>query len=132
MAEDLDRTDHRIVRDDGAHVASWGWKAVTTAYRERVEKLAARLAVQGPRAVAVGDGVMDLESYLVTRIVELLVHTDDLAVSVGIAPRVMASDAVNLALDVLVDAARAIHGDLEVLRSLTRPERVQPPAPSVF
>jgi hypothetical protein len=77
-------------------------------------------------------GVMDFQSYLVTRVVELLVHGDDLATSVGISSVAPPAAAATLAIELLVDAARSIHGDLAVLRSLTRSERVQPPIPSVY
>jgi hypothetical protein len=131
-AEDLGRAEHRAVRADGDRVAQWGWDAVRTGYSERVENLAAQLAVHRPRAVLVGDNIMEFESYLVTRIIELLIHTDDLAVSVGLPPRPPAAAAMDLALPVLVDAARGIHGDLLVLRALSRRERAAGPEPSVF
>ena len=47
-------------------------------------RVAARLATHCPAVVAVGELVIDFREYLSTRIVELLVHADDLAVSVGI------------------------------------------------
>ncbi|HEV8296166.1 MAG TPA: maleylpyruvate isomerase N-terminal domain-containing protein, partial [Acidimicrobiales bacterium] len=83
--EDLDRTDHCIVRADGDRVAAWGWSAVATAYNERARKLNVRLAARCPTSVVLETGVMDFQSYLVTRVVELLVHGDDLATSVGIS-----------------------------------------------
>jgi hypothetical protein len=131
-AEDLGRAEHRVVRADGDRVALWGWDAVRRSYADRVEKLAGRLEAHRPRAVRVGDTAMDFEFYLVTRIVELLVHTDDMAVSVGMSPPALSTDAMTLALPVLVDAARSIHGDHAVLRSLSRRERADGPEPSVF
>ena len=130
--EDLDRPEHRDVRADGAHVASWGWPAVTAAYVDRVSKLRARLAVRRPRIVTVGTALMDFDAYLATRIVELLVHADDLAVSVSASQSDMPADAATIAIELLVDAARSIHGDLEILRALTRSERVRPGIPSVY
>jgi Mycothiol maleylpyruvate isomerase N-terminal domain len=131
-AEDLGNAEHRAVRADGDRVAQWGWETVRRSYAERVEGLAARLEVYRPGAVMVGDAVMEFESYLVTRIIELLVHTDDIAVSVGMTPPSLSADAMTLALPVLVDAARSIHGDRAVLRSLSRRERATGPEPSVF
>jgi hypothetical protein len=130
--EDLARAEHRAVRADADRVAQWGWGAVRTGYAERLEKVAARLEADGRRAVRVGDAVMDFDFYLVTRIVELLVHTDDIAASVGIAPPIPPAGAMTLVLPVLVDAARSIHGDHAVLRSLSRRERAEGSAPSVF
>ncbi len=131
-AEDLDREDHRVVRDDGAHVSRWGPHDVATAYIDRVDRVAARLATRCPAVVAVGELVVDFREYLSTRIVELLVHADDLAVSVGIEPSDLPTDAATIALELLLDSSRALHGDLAVLRALTRPERTRPPVPSVF
>jgi hypothetical protein len=131
-AEDLGRAEHRAVRADGDRVAQWGWEAVRTGYAERVEKVADRLHAQCPRWVRVGDTVMDFEFYLVTRIIELLVHADDVAVSAGLPASEPPAGAVSLALPVLVDAARSIHGDLAVVRSLSRRERAEGPEPSVF
>jgi hypothetical protein len=130
--DDLDRADHRTVRADGDHVADWGWEAVATAYAERVNKLGARLASRCPETVVLATGVMDFQAYLATRVVEVLVHADDLAVSVGVAPSDLPPDAATVAIELLVGAARSIHGDLEILRSLTRSERVSPRVPSVY
>jgi hypothetical protein len=129
---DLDRAEHCVVRADGDHVAAWGWEAVETAYVERVSKLRARLAVRRPQNVAIGTAVMDFDAYLATRIVELLVHADDLAVSVGMSPLELPADAATIAIEVLVNAARSIHGDVAILRALTRSERVHPLVPSVY
>jgi hypothetical protein len=130
--EDLDRADHRAVRDDGDHVAAWGWQAVESAYTARVAKLADRLSARRPQTVALETSLMDFRAYLATRVVELLVHADDLAVSVSLPPPPLPRNAATVAIDVLIDAARSIHGDLGVLRSLTRAGRVHPSVPSVY
>lgn len=130
--EDLDRPDHQTVRADGDHVANWGWQAVAAAYAERVNKLDARLATGCPETVVLASGVMDFQAYLATRVVDVLVHADDLAASVGLTPSDLPADAATVAIELLVDAARSIHGDLEILRSLTRSERVSPRVPSVY
>ena len=65
---------------------------------------------------------MLLDGYLQTRCVELAVHLEDLALSVG--SEVRAPEAVvAVAVDVLVAAARARHGDRAVLHALARRER---------
>ncbi len=65
---------------------------------------------------------MLLDGYLQTRCVELAVHIEDLALSVGSDCR--APDAaVTIAVDVLVAAARDRHGDQAVLHALARRER---------
>ncbi|MDF9804726.1 hypothetical protein M2436_003273 [Streptomyces sp. HB372] len=65
---------------------------------------------------------MLLDGYLRTRCVELAVHLDDLALSVG-APDPTPGAALAVAIDVLVAAARERHGDRAVLHALARRER---------
>ena len=55
--------------------------------------------------------------------IEMLVHTDDLACSVDLPPLAVPADAVTLATTTLLGLARYRHGDLAVLRALTRQER---------
>jgi len=66
---------------------------------------------------------MTLDDYLPTRIVEIVVHADDLAVSVGAPPVPFPADVVDVVVDVLVRTARVTHGDLAVVRALSRRER---------
>lgn len=63
-----------------------------------------------------------LDEYLRTRCVELAVHTEDLALSLGSDVRAPAVT-LSAAVDVLVGAARRRHGDAEVLHALARRER---------
>lgn len=65
---------------------------------------------------------MLLDDYLKTRCVELAVHLEDLALSVGSEVRAPEA-AVAVAVDVLVAAGRERHGDRAVLQALARRER---------
>jgi hypothetical protein len=142
--EDLDLPLHCKVRDDGAHVAAWGWEAVCAAYADRRGILSTRLRSERPSGVALGPwglavassgvavassgvagqgGTIAFPAYLSTRIVELLAHADDLVVSVGIDPPPLPEQAAGIAVGLLVDAARHLHGDVELIRALTRRER---------
>ncbi|MDQ3879299.1 MAG: hypothetical protein M3290_13275, partial [Actinomycetota bacterium] len=53
----------------------------------------------------------------------LLVHTDDLAVSIGVPTPEPRPEAADAAIANLVSVARRRHGDTAVLRALTRRER---------
>jgi hypothetical protein len=66
---------------------------------------------------------MTLDEYLRTRVVELVVHADDLAASVGVEPVPPQPATTAVAIDVLVGVARIRHGDMAVLRALARRER---------
>jgi hypothetical protein len=84
-----------------------------------------RLEAEPPeRLVRVFDDmVIRLDDYLATRLVELCVHVDDLAVSLGEPAPPLPEAATGLAVRILVDVARQRHGDRAVLRALTRRER---------
>ena len=128
--EDLDGPAHRQVRRDAQHVAEWGWEALSTEYRARTARLAAVLR-DGPSPTGEVPGLsLSFHEYLATRVVELAVHADDLAYSVGLVTPLSAI-AADVAIESMVRAARTLHGDLAVLRSLTRRERA-PDNISVF
>lgn len=63
-----------------------------------------------------------LDEYLRTRLVEIAIHTEDLALSVGVDVRAP-EPAVSVAVELLFAAARERHGDDAVLRALARRER---------
>ncbi|WP_182976861.1 maleylpyruvate isomerase N-terminal domain-containing protein [Arthrobacter cheniae] len=77
------------------------------------------------RRVEVLQGVvLTVEEYLRTRLVELVVHLDDLAVSVGEENRQdLAQDACEEAAVVLIQVAMRRHGALAVIHGLARRER---------
>ena len=110
----------------GTESAEKGVVAVVAQCRETLDRLRSRLASEpaGRRlGVAHRPGeIISLDDYLRTRLVEFAVHTDDLSLSIGAAvtspPAALAA-----AVDVLVGAARVRHGDLAVLRALSRRER---------
>jgi hypothetical protein len=60
------------------------------------------------------------------------VHTEDLALSVGIEPPPPPDDALDIAIRHLVNVARARHGSVAVLRALTRRERDDVDAMRIF
>lgn len=72
--------------------------------------------------------VLTFDDLLICRCVELTVHTDDLCASLGIDTPPLPPGATELTIETLVGAARLRHGDLAVLRALTRRERDAPEA----
>jgi hypothetical protein len=74
------------------------------------------------RRVEVIDGfVLALDEYLITRIVELTLHSDDLCASVG--KPTPALPGTELTIRTLVDVATMRHGETAVLHALARRER---------
>jgi hypothetical protein len=114
------------VRARSEETAHAGADVVAEQARSALHRLRARLE-QAPaqRRIAVlhqpGEQML-LDEYLRTRCVELAVHTEDLALSVGLdvcSPPETAEAAVEL----LLAAARRRHGDRAVLHALARRER---------
>ena len=126
----VDETDvhselHRAIRKRGEETAAGGYEALVADSRTMLEQLESILRVEptGRKVRAYKDLVLRLDDYLVTRLIELVVHIDDLAVSVGIPVPEMPADATRLAIETLVEVARLKHGDVAVMRGLTRRER---------
>ncbi|MFG2133078.1 maleylpyruvate isomerase N-terminal domain-containing protein [Streptomyces sp. NPDC048751] len=66
---------------------------------------------------------LSLDDFLVTRIVELAVHMDDLAVSVGLSTPELPGAALDPVVALLTGLAVRRHGQAALLRALTRAER---------
>jgi hypothetical protein len=71
-------------------------------------------------------GVIRLDDFLRTRLLEVVIHGDDLAASVGDTTWWADPRAVGLAIEALVTVARQNHGDNQVLWALARRERTKP------
>ena len=127
MTPDIHDAGNTGVRERGEQFAAGGRDGLLDQAKGTLATLRERLAREPvSRRVQVYAGlVMTLDDYLVTRLVELVVHTDDLAVSVGVDPPVPDREAGGLVIDAVVGMARIQHGDLVMLRALTRAERVE-------
>jgi hypothetical protein len=122
---DLDHEGHRDVRQRAEQGAHRGAAALAADAAEAVAGLAVRLAEEpDERRVLVLDRFdMTLDGFLITRLVELLAHTDDLAAGAEVPTPELPPEAVALTVGCLTDIARRRHGDLAVLRTLARRER---------
>ncbi len=124
LTSDVDDELNTQIRERARAEASEGHAALLTRLDDAIERITEALSHEpGTRTVAViGGTVMLLDDYLVARVVELVVHLDDLAVTLGTDAAIPA-DALDVALGCLLDVARARHGDIAVLRALARRER---------
>jgi uncharacterized protein (TIGR03083 family) len=122
---DINSDVHRAVRRRGLEEAAGTAEELALAWSDTAARLADRLEGEpADRLVQVfGDMVISLDDYLVTRLVELAVHADDLAASLGVAPPPLPAAAIGLVIATLVEVARIRHGDGAVLRALARRER---------
>ncbi|WP_327576106.1 MULTISPECIES: maleylpyruvate isomerase N-terminal domain-containing protein [unclassified Streptomyces] len=114
------------IRAKGEDIASEGAQVLL----ERVRAALAEQKVALP-VVRVGGVVfmpqtgwaLSLDDFLVTRMVELAVHMDDLAVSVKIAAPELSATAFEPVLTLLAGLAARRHGQAALLRALARAER---------
>lgn len=122
---DLTSAVNEGVRQRSRQDAEGGPQRVLERWDEAVAAARERLATEAhDRLVAVAhDLVLTIEDYLATRVVEILVHADDLAVSLRVDPLEPPATAAEVAARVLLDIARQRHGDVAVLRALSRRER---------
>lgn len=130
---DLEHEDHRTIRDSANTAAQVGLDEVRHRVVTVISTLTTRLAAESDdRLVLVlGRFTMTLNDLTVTRLVEVLAHSDDLATSLDVVyepPPV----ALTIVLDCLTDVARRRHGDRAVLRTVARGGRVSQPVFPVF
>jgi hypothetical protein len=76
--------------------------------------------------------VLTIDECATACLLELVVHADDLAVSVGLEPVPFSDPAVDLVVRTLSRISRRRHGDLAVIRGLSRPERMPAHGISAF
>jgi hypothetical protein len=70
-----------------------------------------------------GQWSLTTDDFLLTRLMEIAVHSDDLAVSVGVEPPPLGDDVVMPVLVLLSNVALRRHGQAAMLRALSRRER---------
>ena len=116
---------HAGVRRRGAEEAADGQEALLARLDATMQALDARFAVEpADRILRVVAGLLlPLDEYLVTRMVELVVHADDLAASAGIETPEFDAMTMACTIGCMLAMVRARHGDIAVVRGLARRER---------
>jgi hypothetical protein len=119
---------HGRIREVSANEATVGPDALQTRCRQVADQLAGRLATEpADRTIGALEGRrLTLDDFCRTRLIEILVHVDDLAASVSVEPPTVAGEATGHVIDVLVGIARRRYGDWGVIRALARRERADP------
>lgn len=126
VGADLDAPVNVGVRDSSDLEAAAGPEAVLRAGQRayaQVIDLLARPRVPDVVAPPWLTWSLSTDDYLRTRLVELTVHSDDLAASVGLAVPQFPDSAMREVLDVLTTLAVRRHGPAALLRALSRPQR---------
>jgi hypothetical protein len=114
------------IRRGGEQLGAQGAGALADQVEVALDGLAVELATAADRAVRIplwGPWSLRLDDLLVTRMMELAVHADDLAVSVGLPTPAFPPGALATVLDLLTRLATRRHGAVSVLRALSRAER---------
>jgi hypothetical protein len=126
----LDDQANVSVRRTSQAEAAGGVIELTQRTRAAFEQLAAALPGEDPDKLCYlpwTGWALTLSDFLTTRTLEIVIHVDDLAVSIGAEP-VMDANAQEIVLVLLARLAARRHGTAAVLRALSRKER----APAVI
>jgi Mycothiol maleylpyruvate isomerase N-terminal domain len=131
VIEAADDDTHRLVRERGALIAVAGQREVCDALHARLDALEIRLRDEpdGRMLGVVGGALtMPLDEFVKTRIVEQVVHLDDLARSVDREPWPVPPAALDLVIHIGIDVARIRRGANATIRALYR-SRLDPVLP---
>lgn len=126
VRDDVDADSNRTIREGAEQAAGVGHDRLLQHLQRAVDDL--RLALTAPElppAITMPwwDWSLSFEDYLVTRVMEIVVHSDDLAVSVGIDAPVLPEPVLGPVLALLVGISLRRHGQAAVVRALSRRER---------
>ncbi|MGA5820054.1 maleylpyruvate isomerase N-terminal domain-containing protein [Kitasatospora sp. NPDC094028] len=123
----LDADINVRLREGGEEIAAEGPAALAEEVGAAIAELTGALAAQdGGRPVRLpfwGAWSLTLDDFLATRTMELAVHSDDLAVSVGVPTPELPPEATEAVVGLLARLAVWRHGPVNVLRALSRAER---------
>ncbi|WP_131740666.1 maleylpyruvate isomerase N-terminal domain-containing protein [Actinomadura roseirufa] len=114
------------IRGGGERAAQGGPEALAARVDAALAELSAGLPAAAERPVPLrlwGAWSLMLDDLLVTRMLELVVHADDLAVSAGVPEPVFPDEAVATVVGLLARLAVRRHGPVAVVRALSRAER---------
>ena len=114
--------DHHAIRQRGVQVAAAGHGELRRTLAQRLDALGPQLrSLETSHPITVAGGkIMRLGDYLTTRIVEQVVHLDDLARSVGHTSWPLPAAAAEVAIAVGADIAVRRSGSTAVIRALYR------------
>ncbi|MCC3763277.1 maleylpyruvate isomerase N-terminal domain-containing protein [Glycomyces sp. TRM65418] len=126
VGADIDNDYNTGIRSGGERAAAAGYAAVLAEAAAALTELEAALPGRSPGLVSGNPRwpyAVTLGDFLRTRIMELVVHADDLAVSVGVDTPVFDQDSFAVAAGILARLAADRHGQAALVRALARSER---------
>lgn len=132
-APDLDENLATSVRERAREEAEAGLDALRDRWDETRAGVEAGLRSVDPSTViAVKGSAMAVEDYLVTRMVEVVIHTDDLATGLGVETPIFEPEVWTAVLDCLWRIARRTSEPLAIMRRMSRIERSEDDPLRVF
>jgi hypothetical protein len=126
VTADIDDESNAIVREQGEQTAAEGQAALVARVGAAIEALRGAIPAEpADRVVRLpwAPWALSLDDFLVTRMMEIAVHNDDLAVSIGVPTPSLPAAVSEPVLDLLTRMAVQRHGPTAVLRALSRSER---------
>ena len=127
VGAELDAPVNLGIRDTGEERAAAGAAEVLRQTREARDFLAGAFGSLTPGEVValpwIAGRAMTLGDVLTTRLLELVIHTDDLAASVGVETPLAPDSVYELVIGLLTPLSVRRHGPVAVLRALSRAER---------
>jgi Mycothiol maleylpyruvate isomerase N-terminal domain len=123
---DLDDKANVPIRRDGAREAADGPAALAAHAAAELEQLRRALPAEPDGRVVHlpwGPWSLSLDDFLLTRMMEIAVHCDDLAHSCGIPTPELPAEVLDPVLALLLRLAVRRHGPVQVLRAFSRAER---------
>ncbi|WP_084964602.1 maleylpyruvate isomerase N-terminal domain-containing protein [Thermoactinospora rubra] len=114
------------IRKGGEAAAADGPAALVARAQEVLDGLKQALPAQPEDHVVYlpwTEWALTLDDFLLTRMMEIVVHSDDLAASVGIPTPELPGDIIDPVVDLLARLAVHKHGPTAVIRALSRTER---------
>ena len=124
VTADLDDDVNVGIREGADRDATGGPDALAPLVDEALAALPDLLARSGDAVWIPWQGwSLTTEDYLTTRMMEMVVHSDDLAASVGIPTPEFPEDVLGPVFTLLTGVAARRHGQVAVVRALSRPQR---------
>jgi len=127
----VDAPENTSIRDDFNAMAAGGQAhSVAILQRARADLPAAVAAAGSVTYVPWQDCSLSTDDFLAVRLMEVVVHADDLAASVGHPTPAFDAEAVHPALALLAMLSARRHGTITAVRALSRAERAGAPTPA--
>jgi Mycothiol maleylpyruvate isomerase N-terminal domain len=124
VSEDVDGETNRAIREAADTQASDGPEAaVTFLLRARAGLDAVLAAAPATTYVPWQGWSLATDDFVVTRLMETVVHADDLAASIGVSTPAFDTAVLDPVLRLLTALALRRHGQDALVRTLTRPQR---------